>query len=326
MKRHPRTGGLHAGGIGLAPLSESDLDDLHAATLETLERVGIWVEADDALDVFADGGCQVDRDTHIVRIPSHIVEESIAKAPSSFVLCGRDPENDVLLEPGRVCFANFTEGLEVNDLRTGEHRVSVKQDIADAITVVDAMSEIDLALLPVAARDCDHAPSAHGYDAAVRSTTKHVHVPAISKAETEAVIEMAALVSGGMDELRERPIMSAGACTVSPLKIPRDVSEVCLTMARAGLPTLHMAMTLAGATGPVTVAGTMVVQNAEALAALTLVQLAAPGAKVIYGSSTAGMDLRFGAAVVGTPELALISSSLGQLCRRYGLPSMMAGL
>ena len=178
----------------------------------------------------------MDRDTHIVRIPSHIVEESIAKAPSSFVLCGRDPANDVLLEPGRVCFANFTEGLEVNDLRTGEHRVSVKQDIADAITVVDAMSEIDLALLPVAARDCEHAPSAHGYDAAVRSTTKHVHVPAINKAETEAVIEMAALISGGMDELRERPIMSAGACTVSPLKIPHDVSEVCLTMARAGLP------------------------------------------------------------------------------------------
>ena len=90
-------------------------------------------------------------------IPAHIVEESIAKAPSSFVLCGRDPEDDVLLEPGRVCFANFTEGLEVNDLRTGEHRVSVKQDIADAMIVVDAMSEIDLALLPVAARDCEHA-------------------------------------------------------------------------------------------------------------------------------------------------------------------------
>ena len=326
MIRHPRTGGLHAGGLGFSPLSETDLDDLHAATLETLERVGVWVEADDALDVFADGGCDVDRETRLVRIPGHIVEESIAKAPSSFVLCGRDPENDVLLEPGRVCFANFTEGLEVNDLRTGEHRISVKQDIADAITVVDAMSEIDLALLPVAARDCDHAPSAHGYDAAVRSTTKHVHVPAISRAETEAVIEMAALISGGMDELRERPIMSAGACTVSPLKIPDAVSEACLTMARAGLPTLHMAMTLAGATGPVTVAGTLVVQNAEALAALTLVQLAEPGSKVIYGSSTAGMDLRYGAAVVGTPELALIGTCLSQLCRRYGLPSMMAGL
>lgn len=326
MKKNPRTGGLHAAGIGLATLSDTDQDDLHAATLETLDRVGIWVEADDALDVFADGGCRVDRDTRIVRIPVHVVEQSIATAPSSFVLCGRDRANDVVLEPGRVCFANFTEGLEVNDLRTGEHRISVKQDIADAITVVDAMSEIDLALLPVAARDCDHAPTAHGYDAAVRSTTKHVHVPAVSKAETEAAIEMAALVAGGMDELRDRPIMSAGACTVSPLKIPHDVSDVCLTMARAGLPTLHMAMTLAGATGPVTVAGTLVVQNAEALAALTMVQLASPGAKVIYGSSTAGMDLRFGAAVVGTPELALISSALGQLNRRYGLPSMMAGL
>jgi trimethylamine--corrinoid protein Co-methyltransferase len=326
VRRHPRTGGLHAGGIGLSPLSESDLDQLHAATLETLERVGVWVEAEEALDVFADGGCQVDRETHMVRIPPHVVEESIARAPSSFWLCGRDPENDVLLEPGRVCFANFTEGLEVNDLRTGEHRLSVKQDIVDAVTVVDAMSEIDLALLPVAARDCDHAPSAHGYDAAASSTTKHVHVGVVNRAETEAVIEMAALIAGGRDELRERPIMSAGSCTVSPLKIPSDVSVVCLTMARAGLPTLHMTMTLAGATGPVTIAGTLVMQNAEALAALTLIQLAEPGTRVVYGSSTAGMDLRFGAAVVGTPELALISSSLGQLCRRYGLPSMMAGL
>jgi trimethylamine--corrinoid protein Co-methyltransferase len=307
-------------------LSEADLDDLHAATLETLERVGIWVEADEALDVFADGGCHVDRETREVLIPPHIVEEAIARAPSSFVMCGRDPAQDVLLEPGRVCFANFTEGLEVTDVRTGEHRVSVKQDIADAIKVADALSEIDLTLLPVAAQDREQAPSAHGYEAAVTSTTKHVHVPAITRAETEAVIAMATLVAGGQDELRERPIVSAGACTVSPLKIPDAVSEVCLTMARAGLPTLHMAMTLAGATGPVTVAGTLVVQNAEALAALTLVQLAEPGAKVIYGSSTAGMDLRFGAAVVGTPELALIGTCLGQLCRRYGLPSMMAGL
>ena len=123
----------------------------------------MWVEADEALDVFADGACHVDRETHMVRIPPYVVEESIARAPSRFWLCGRDPTNDVLLEPGRVCFANFTEGLEVNDLRTGEHRISVKQDIVDAITVVDAMSEIDLALLPVAARDCDHAASAHGY-------------------------------------------------------------------------------------------------------------------------------------------------------------------
>lgn len=326
MRRNPRTGGLHAGGFGLTPLSETDLDELHAATLETLERVGVWVEADEALDIFADGGCHVDRETHMVRIPSHVVEESIAKAPSSFVACGRDPKNDVLLAPGRLCFANFTEGLEVTDVRTGEHRVSTKEDIVDAVRVVDALDEIDLALLPVAARDCERAPSAHGYEAGVGSTTKHVHVPVITREETEAVIEMAALAVGGMDALRERPIMSAGACTVSPLKIPAMVSDVCVTMARAGLPTLHMAMTLAGATGPVTLAGTLVVQNAEALAALTLVQLAEPGAKCIYGSSTTGMDLRFGAAVVGTPELALVGACLGQLTHRYALPSMMAGL
>ena len=326
MKRNQHAGGLHADGIALRPLSEGDLDQIHDACLEVLERTGVWVEADEALDVYADGGCQVDRETHMVRIPAHLAEESIGKAPGGFVLCGRDQKHDLKLSDGRVGFANFTEGLMVTDLETGENRTSVKQDIVDAITMVDALDEIDLALLPVAARDCDHAPSAHGYEAAVASTTKHVHCPVVTREETETIIEMAAAAAGGMDELRERPIMSAGACTVSPLKVPSAVNEVCLTMARAGLPALWMSMTLAGGTGPATLAGTLVVQNAEALAALTLIQLAEPGAKVIYGCSTAGMDLRFGNAVVGTPELALIGSCVNQLARRYGLPALIAGL
>jgi len=326
VKRNQRAGGLRANGVTLGPLSDAELAAIHDSCLEVLERTGVWVEADEALDVYADGGCSVDRETHVVRIPPHLVEQSIASAPPGFALCGRDPGKDLMLSDGRVSFANFTEGLRVTDLESGQNRVSVKQDVADAVRVADYLDQMDLTVLPVAAQDCEHAPSAHGFEAAIANTTKHVHAPAITRAETKAIIEMAALVAGGMDALRERPITSAGACTVSPLKIPSAVNEVCLTMARAGLPTLWMTMTLAGATGPVTLAGTLVVQNSEALAALTLIQLAEPGAKVIYGCSTAGMDLRYGAAVVGTPELGLIGACINQLARRCRLPAWIAGL
>ena len=132
-----------SGGLSLSVFTPDEIDDIHLATLEVLERSGVWVELDEALDVFADGGCVVNRETRQVRIPPRIVEESIAAAPPTWTLCGRDPANDILLESNRVGFANFGEGLMVVDACSGELRASVKQDLADTARLVDALSDID---------------------------------------------------------------------------------------------------------------------------------------------------------------------------------------
>ena len=119
MKRNLFAGRPRSGGLSLNVFTDSELDDIHLATLEVLDRTGVFVEADEALDIFADGGCLVDREKHIVRIPPHIVEDATRAAPSTFVLCGRDPKNDIVLEPGRVAFTNFSEGIRVVDPETG---------------------------------------------------------------------------------------------------------------------------------------------------------------------------------------------------------------
>ena len=115
-------------------------------------------------------------------------------------------------------------------------------------------------------------------------------------------------------------------CPVSPLKLPRDATEVIIESARAGVVDTILSMAMAGGSAPVTLAGTLVVHNAEVLSGIVLAQLTERGCPVMYGSSTTAMDLRLATASVGSPELALISAAAAQMARRYLLPSFVAGL
>ena len=327
MKRNLFAGRPRSGGLSLNVFTESELDDIHLATLEVLERTGVFVEADEALDIFADGGCVVDRETHVVRIPPHVVEDAIRSAPSKFVLCGREPKNDIVLEPGRVAFTNFSEGIRVVDPQTGELRDSTKTDIADIARLNDYLSDIDTFEIAVGAKDVPPETCAvHNAEAQYLNTTKPIGIGPLSRAETVAIFEMAAEIVGGADELRRRPIVYNGVCPVSPLKLPHEATEVIIESARWGIPNNILSMAMAGGSSPVTLAGTLVTHNAEVLSGITLAQLTERGAPCIYGSSTTAMDLKLAAACVGSPELAMISAAVAQMARRYLLPSFVAGL
>ena len=327
MKRNLRAGGTRTLGLSVNVFTESELDDIHLATLEVLERSGVFVEDDEALDIFKDGGCRVDRDERIVRIPPHIVEDAVASAPGSFVLCGRDPKNDFLMGPGRVAFTNFSEGIRVIDVETGEYRDSTKEDVAAIARLNDYLGEMDTHEIAVGAKDVPPQTAAvHNTEQQLLNTTKPIGIGPLSGVECRAIYRMCAEVVGGADELRARPIVYGGVCPVSPLKLPRDVTEVIIESARWGIPDNILSMAMAGGSSPVTLAGTLVTHNAEVLAGITLAQLTERGAPVMYGSSTTAMDLKLAAASVGSPEIALISAAVAQLARRYLLPSFVAGL
>jgi trimethylamine--corrinoid protein Co-methyltransferase len=322
-----QAGALRNAGLKLSVFSETDLDDIHRATLEVLDRTGVHVEHDEAFDIFSDGGCAVDRDRGLVKIPPHVVEDAIRSAPAKLVLCGRDPANDIVLEAGRVAFTNFSEGVQVVDQETGELRDSTKRDVADLARINDYLSDFDTYEMAVSARDVPEATMAiHNAEAALANTRKCVGTGPLSTFEAETIIDLAAAVAGGREALRERPLVYLGVCPVSPLKLPKDVTEVVIASARAGLPDNVLSMAMAGASSPVTLAGTLVTHNAEVLSGIVLAQLTERGAPVIYGSSTTAIDLRLAAASVGSPELALISAAVAALAQRYALPSFVAGL
>ena len=296
----------------LEVLSAGDLDTIHAETLRVLEQTGVFVEDDEALDIFRDGGARVDRETRMVCLPGEVVEAAIAACP-------RD-------DGSPVTFSNFDEGVIYVDPRTGERREPRKADAGDAALLVDALPNIDSYSAAVRPRDVPAETAAvHGCEAALLCTAKSVGAEATSGWEVRTCAELAACVSGGLDALREDPVVSFGTCPVSPLKLPRDATEVIVESARLGLSDTILSMAMSGGTAPVTLAGSLVVHNAEVLSGIVLAQLTAPGAPVVYGSSTTSMDLRFAAAAVGSPELALIGAAVAQMSKQYRLPSCIAG-
>jgi trimethylamine--corrinoid protein Co-methyltransferase len=327
MKRSQHAGGLRNGGLGIEIFTQDELDDIHWATVEVLEKTGLWVEDDEALDLFADGGCKVDRAERKVRIPQHVLEETVSWAPSKVVLCGRTPDKDVVLEGKRVSYTNFAEGVKAIDPYTGELRSTTKKDVGDLAKLVDALPDIEVYTIAVTANDVPpEVAEAHLIEATLLNTTKPICSLALNHHGARLHIDAAAAVVGGRDKLAERPMLEFLSCPVSPLKLMGEFTGCMIEAARAHMPAMPLSMAMSGGSAPVTLAGTLVTHNAEVLGGVVLCQLAEKGCPVIYGSSTTAFDLQRATASVGTPELALISAAVPALARYYLLPSYVAGL
>jgi trimethylamine--corrinoid protein Co-methyltransferase len=162
----------------------------------------------------------------------------------------------------------------------------------------------------------------HEFDACMRASEKHAIVVSV-KDETEArdLIRMAEAVAGGARELYERPTFSVILCTVSPLHQERFGMDLAFTLAPAGIPMMLYPMPILGATAPVTPAGTAVVNNAEILGAITAIQLAHPGARLIHAGGPTALYMRTGAYFANVPEALLLRAVQGQMARFYGLPA-----
>lgn len=326
MIRNMHAGGSSYDGFSLNVLSEDSLTKIHLNTLEILEETGVFVESDMAMDVYEAHGCKVDREKKIVKIPGYLVEDAIRKAPARVILCGRDPKNDVILEAGRVNFITFGEGINVIDPYTGERRPSTKQDIADVAKLVDTLDNLDLIETTLSPRDKDQRVGfLHNAEATFNNTTKHFSNGACDAHDAELVIAMAAHIAGGRDKLRERPFISGGGCPISPLIMGKGNTEMLMTYAKAGLPCSPLSMAMAGGSSPITLAGTLVVHNAEILACIALIQMVNPGTPCMYASSTTIMDMRKAIATVGAPELGMLSAGVVRLAQFYNLPSFVAG-
>jgi len=317
---------LHAGGAALSLFTAGDVESIHSATLDVLERAGVLVEADDALDVFADAGCRVDRETHLVRIPPAIVTRCLLTVPTSFRLYGLDPGHDVVMAPGRSNTTTFSEPVLVNDLDTGQNRPSTKRDVGDLARLADYLDEIDVNSIAVTARDiADETAELHGLQAMLHNTRKPLCMSMYSRIAARFVFAMLAAVAGGPDALRDRPIMLAATCPVGPMVLPMTCTDVIIECARAAVPCAVVSMDMAGASAPITLAGTLVVQNCEQLASIVLQQLCGPGSAFVYGTCTTEFDMRCATAPMGSPEAALFQAGSVALANHYRLPSWTLG-
>jgi trimethylamine---corrinoid protein Co-methyltransferase len=313
-------------GLSLNLLTGDELNDIHLGTLQILEKTGIYVENEEALDLFENGGANVDRKTKMVKIPPFLVEESIDSAPARVVLYGRNPKHDLTLDGTRVHFTNFSEGVQIIDPYTGELREPIKKDLENAACVIDFLDDVDFCEKAIGAHDVDQKTvPLHNAEAFLSNTSKHCAFGPGNGKLLKKIIQMGAAIAGSEEKFFERPIISFTTCPVSPLKLINDCCEIIIESARSGTACNILSMAMAGATAPVTLAGALVVHNAEVLGGITLSQLARKGAPVIYGSSTTAMDLKVASASVGTPEAALVSGAVACVARYYKIPSYVGG-
>jgi len=326
LKRNIYAGKSLSGGLGLKIFTDDELDDIHRATLEVLEKTGLLFDDDEALEVLDGGGAVIDKKNKIAKFPPYVVEDAIRSAPSKILLAGRNPKNDFVMESNRVGFTNFGEGVFIIDPYTGEYRETTKADVAASALIADYLSEIDVYERAVGASDVPMASvQLHNAEAWLPNTSKHGFMGSGNGYLTKKIIDMAAAITGGKDKLIERPIISFITCPVSPLQLVKEACEIIMETARSGLSINVLSMAMAGGSSPVTLAGTLVDHNAEVLGGLILSQLTRKGAKFIYGSSTTAMDLRLATASVGSPECALINAAVAQMSTYYLLPSWVAG-
>jgi len=213
----------------------------------------------------------------------------------------------------------------VIDLYTGKRRGSTLQDVTDIAIVADYLPEVAFHWVAVSAQDRPaKTRSLHELRTIWMNFTKHVQTESIySEIEARAAVEMATAIAGGSSELREKPVLSIMQCTLPPLGQNGGSIEAALIAAEAGLPVGFMTMTSSGSTAPVTLAGNLVVGNAEVISALALIQLAHPGAPVFYAAAQTSMDLRSGGYTGGGPEDFLFGAATNKLADFYNVPLSM---
>lgn len=309
-------------------LSRDEVEQIHTASLEILSSSGVKIDDLAAREMLKEAGAQIDERKGIVKIPQALVLEALKKAPKEFILYGRDGAPPVKLEPWTTYFTTGGYATYVYDLSTGLRRQVTSQDLVDAIRLADALSSCALvAGLPAAPRDVPQATlDRYQWAIGLANTRKHILSEARGYDSVKDAIAMAAAVVGSVGELRKRPVISFDVTAISPLTHDQLQTQEIVGGARNGIPVSISSGPMAGASSPVTLAGTMTLANAEFLSGLVISQVASPGAPVIYACWARHLDQRAANVTMGTPEFGLLRVCQAQLGRYYALPTRGGGI
>ena len=301
--------------------SQDEIAAMHDTALRVLENLGIRILLAEARAIFRAAGALVDEDSQMVRIGRDMVAAALTTAPRSIRLRAANPAHAQIFEPGAALFMAGSGCPNVTDALRGR-RPGSRESFVETLRLQQSFDVIHM-----------HGPSAEPQDVPIyqrhyalmhdqlTNCTKPLFVYARGRGQVEQSFEMIRLALG-LDEAGFED--GVWATTVinsnSPRQLDIPMARGIIDFARAGQLSLITPFCLAGAMAPVTVAGALVLQHAEALAGIALAQLARPGAPVAYGGFSSNVDMKSGSPAFGTPEHIRANLGSGQLARHIGLP------
>ncbi|MCS5591916.1 MAG: trimethylamine methyltransferase family protein [Gammaproteobacteria bacterium] len=302
--------------------SEDEIESIHQASLKVLRDTGMDIQSPRAVEILRTAGADVDSDGCRVRFDPDFVMEKISTTPNSFTMHGRTKDRHLDIGGKSMIFSLVSSAPNVSDLDRGRVPGNY-EDYCNLIRLGEHINAVHAhGGYPV--EPCDIEVNIRhlvAVSAAARLTTKPIFGYAIGSERMIDAIEIVR-ITRGIDEatLMREPSISTVVNANSPLVYDKALLEGAIEMALRNQPVIYTPFTLAGAMAPITIAGALVQQNAEALAGLAFHQCVNPGAPAVYGSFTSNVDMKSGAPAFGTPEYTQATIASGQLARKYKIP------
>ena len=321
----PKGGAVHPGlpGGTYRPLSDHDMERIHATALDVLEKLGVGEPIPEILEVALPRGYWLN-DRGRLCFPRALVEDMLAIACRRYTAFGVVPEHDLEIGGDNVHFATAGEAIKVLDFNSGEYRPSTLLDLYDFARLADRLEHVHCFGQTIVATDMSNRLTSDfnvAY-ACLAGTQKSFGVSIENVEHHARLMQFFDAFLGGEGRFLERPFCVIGGCPiVSPLRFGKENAEVMVANARLGLCIDPAIAAQAGATAPAALAGTLVQTVAETLVTLIVGNLIRPGLPVSFGIWPFVSDLRTGAFTGGGGEEALLTAAAVQMCRFYDLPS-----
>lgn len=305
-------------------VSPEGLQLIHDASMEILSKEGVCFNSGKALDIFSKNGFALNSGK--VLVSEHQVQKALETVPDRFIIHARNPEKNILVSP-ETCVLLPTVGAPNIAGITGEQRPATLDDFRTCCDLVHTSDQLDMGgWLMVQPNDIDletaHLDMLHSY---VIRCDKPILGAFGSDTMAKDTFDMAELIFGSHDFLMEHPVTAMVVSVLTPLQYSEEQTDVLIRSASCRQPVVISNMALAGSTAPVRLAGLLALINAEILAGMVLSQIVGPGTPVVYGTTSAPMDMKTSVGAVGAWETVKISSAAIQLARYYNLPCRTGG-
>lgn len=288
---------------------------------QLISEIGVRVSDNEARRLLQESGAALKDD--IVHIPEQVVRRMLNAVPASFSLYDRQgqavvqysPRNEVHFDPGSCA-------VHILDPETLEHRPALTADLVRLVQVAEMLPQFAAQSTAVVCHDVPEViGDIHRLHVVLLHSNKPVVSGAFSPRNLQAMIDLLAADAGGLKNLAEKPRAVFDVCPSPPLHWTEFACRCLIELGRAGIPVEMVSMPLAGATAPVTLAGSLAQHAAECLSGLTIHQLAAPGAPIIWGGAPAIFDMRSGTTPMGAIETAMLDAAYAQLGKSLDLPT-----
>lgn len=300
-------------------LNPEQIRELHAASLEILRQTGVKMEGSRGREILLEAGAW--ESDGRVKIPENLVIDALDSAPSRIPMHDRLGHLTMPLELGKVFFGSGSDTIYTLDLETGRRRRSTAQDVLDFARLCEGLDNIDFVMSMSNPSDVEADDQyIHSFVNMLRGTVKPNVYTAKDLDDMVDIHRIAAAVAGGEQALREKPFFLQYSEPISPLFIIEESLEKVIFCAEQGVPVGYIPSPNPGGGGPITVAGSVALGNAECLLGLIIAQLINPGTPYIYGMNTAALDMKTTIVSYGSPEWSLGMAAWTALSHHYGLP------